>query len=148
MWQYQYTSELYHHGVEGMKWGVRRKFASVKKSAKKTGSKISKKHDTMQLKSANREAKRIKKQGITIDKKSNHRLKLEERYKTKKGMSQEQAQAAANNRIRAEKIVAASAGIYVGSKIVKAAATGAGFAFATRSMGSDFGGMPFDSLLH
>lgn len=25
MWQYNYSSELYHHGVKGMKWGVRKK---------------------------------------------------------------------------------------------------------------------------
>lgn len=24
MWQYRYTGEFYHHGVKGMKWGVRR----------------------------------------------------------------------------------------------------------------------------
>ena len=24
MWQYNYTNELYHYGVKGMRWGVRR----------------------------------------------------------------------------------------------------------------------------
>lgn len=62
----------------------------------------------------NKEVARIQDKGIEFDKKSNHRLQLEERYK-KTGMTDEQAQAAANNRIRTEKILATSAALTVGA---------------------------------
>jgi hypothetical protein len=60
----------------------------------------------------NREAARIQDKGIEIKKKSKHRLQLEEQYK-KLGMTDEQAQAAANKRIRTEKILVASAALTV-----------------------------------
>ena len=62
----------------------------------------------------NKEAARIEDKGIEFKKKSKHRLKLEEQYK-KMGMTDEQAQAAANNRIRTEKILVASAALTVGA---------------------------------
>lgn len=62
----------------------------------------------------NKEVARIQDKGIEFDKKSKHRLQLEERYK-KTGMTDEQAQAAANNRIRTEKILATSAALTVGA---------------------------------
>lgn len=48
MWRYNYSSELYHYGVKGMKWGVRKKYRNadgslndkgIKKYAKKAYSK-------------------------------------------------------------------------------------------------------------
>lgn len=59
-----------------------------------------------------REVSRIRDNNIQFKNKSKHRLRLEEQYK-QMGMSAEEAQAAANNRIRTEKILAASAAVAV-----------------------------------
>lgn len=157
--------ELYHSGIKGMRWGVRRyqnkdgsltpagkkryaddpdrqvvdsakiKLKSAKRAAKKAGNhynvvstdknwkqyrkslsnmddarvdynKAKLKYDTK------KEVSRIRDNGVQFDKKSKHRTRLEEQYK-KMGMSAEEAQAAANNRIRTEKILAASAAVTV-----------------------------------
>ncbi len=150
-----YESELYHHGIKGMKWGVRRyqnKDGSLTGAGRKRykddpdvqQSKATMKADkkakdralnTYQMNSTTKnrdtyvdskkqykaskfnykttkEAARLKENGKTFDKKSKHRLKLEEQYR-KSGLTPEQAQAAANNRIRTEKILAASAALTV-----------------------------------
>jgi hypothetical protein len=162
---------LYHHGIKGMKWGVRRfrkKDGSLTPAGKKryydtpelnkqksdlervkvaratadldknrayntySINPTSKNWDTYKKKladyeianatykraklkySTDKEAARIQEKGITFKRKSKHRQKLEEQYK-KMGMSDEQAQAAANKRIRTEKILAASAALTVGA---------------------------------
>jgi hypothetical protein len=157
--------ELYHWGVKGMRWGVRRyqnkdgsltpagkkrysddpgrqsvdsakiKLKSAKRAAKKAGNhynvvstdenwkryrkslsdmddarvdynKAKLKYDTK------KEVSRIRDKDVQFDKKSKHRTRLEEQYR-KMGMSNEEAQAAANNRIRTEKVLAASAAVTV-----------------------------------
>lgn len=162
-------TELYHHGIKGMRWGVRRyqnsdgslttagkkryydtpelnaqkneveSARAIYKSSKSAYNKASDRHMNVPLSKnynamikaqtkfeadrlayrkaklkydTNKEVARIKDKGVEIKKKSKHRLKLEEQYK-KLGMTDEQAQAAANNRIRTEKILAASAAITV-----------------------------------
>lgn len=79
--------ELYHWGIKGMKWGVRRyqnKDGTLTNAGKK--------------RYADGEAK------------STHRSRLEARY-VKNGMSPQQAKFAADRRIRTEKVVAVAAGM-------------------------------------
>ena len=163
--------ELYHHGIKGQRWGVRRyqrkdgsltsegkkryydtpelnkqksEMESIKSARREAVRKVNKASnrqsavptaenrkayqkadaeyriaDAAYRKSklmydTNKEAARIKDKGITFENKSKHRSKLEEQYK-KIGMTDEQAQAAANNRIRTEKILATSAALTVGA---------------------------------
>ena len=163
------NTQLYHHGIKGQRWGVRRfqnkdgsltpkgkkrysdspdlqrqkddvkkansamltskaalnsasnKYnflptnknweAYEKASAKYLEDKAKYDHADLKYKT-NKEAARIKDKDVTFENKSKHRTKLEEQYK-KMGMSDEQAQAAANNRIKTEKILAASAAVTV-----------------------------------
>lgn len=169
MWSYNYTNELYHFGIKGQRWGIRRyqnndgsltsagrkrysddpivvktkqdmKTALVRKNdAQKTYEKASdtymltptdKNKHLMQIAEkeynaakndykvksfdykTEKETARIKDKNISFNDKSNHRLKLEQKYK-EMGLDDEHAQAAANNRIRAEKILAASAALTV-----------------------------------
>ena len=171
MWEYNYTpdpNELYHYGILGMKWGVRRyqnkdgsltnagrrhyygdasvarahsKYQEAKAN-RKTAKKLEKqarrkaiiptKKNLMAYGNAmrghskaknkeyrsefeyktKREAARIRAKNIEFKKKSKYRQKLEAQYK-KLGLSDEDAQAAANRKIRAEKILAASAALTV-----------------------------------
>lgn len=163
--------ELYHHGIKGQKWGIRRfqkKDGSLTPAGKKRyydtpelnrqksemkSAKSIRKDSAREYNSAsnrynnvptsknrkayiaahdkykvddmtyrrsklkyetNKEVARIQGKGVEFKNKSKHRLKLEDQHK-KLGMSDEQAQAAANNRIRTEKILAASAAMTVGA---------------------------------
>ena len=149
MWEYNYTpdpNELYHYGILGMKWGVRRyqnqdgsltnagrRHYYGDDSVEKAHSKYQEAVDNMKKAQRNgknvkpakdnkyrsefeyktkREAARIRSNNIKFKNKSKYRQKLEAQYK-KLGLSDEDAQAAANRKIRAEKILAASAALTV-----------------------------------
>ena len=171
MWEYNYTpdpNELYHYGILGMKWGVRRyqnKDGSLTNAGRRHyygDASVARAHSKYQEAQANRktakklekqarrkaiiptkknlmaygndmrdhskaknkeyrsefehktkrEAARIRAKNIGFKEKSKYRQKLEAQYK-KLGLSDEDAQAAANRKIRAEKILAASAALTV-----------------------------------
>ena len=91
MWEYNYD-ELYHHGIKGQRRGVRR-FQNEDGSLTPEGER---RHNDSDNNNA-----------LNVKKKSKHRLRLEENYKAR-GMTQEQAEAAAKKRIRTERIIAAA----------------------------------------
>jgi hypothetical protein len=90
------NGELYHYGVKGMKWGVRKEYEPVGR----------------------------KKRSVSrSNKKSRHRLHLEEKYRSK-GMSDNEAEKAASKRIRKEKIAIGAAAVVAAIATYKLADSG------------------------
>ena len=109
-------NELTHHGIKGMKWGIRRfqnKDGSLTPAGRRRyddgiNDKQYGKADVKKQTKSNEKTYKIPKN------KSLHRLQLEEKYR-KQGLSQEQAEQQAAKRIRTEKYVAAAAAVTVAS---------------------------------
>lgn len=106
-WACTRQGELYHHGIKGQKWGVRR-FQNKDGSLTPAGRR---RYDEPNV--GREKTHKIPK------KKSLHRLKLEEKYRNE-GMTKKAAEQKAAKRIKAETYVAAAAALTVASCVAYA----------------------------
>lgn len=97
-----YITDLYHHGIKGQKWGIRR-FQKKDGSLTPAGKK---RYDESNDADSKTTSVKQTKQRMT------HRQKLEAKYR-QNGMSEEEAKIAADKRIRTERIVALTVGVTV-----------------------------------
>lgn len=97
-----YANSLYHHGIKGQKWGIRR---FQKKDGSLTPAGRKRYDDDGPSQKKQKEYKVPKNKSL-------HRLKIEEKYKAQ-GMSEKEAEQAAAKRIRGEQFAVGAAAVTV-----------------------------------